>query len=212
MVTYDELLGLLQTRRSVRRFRDEPLRAGTLERLVEAARWAPSASNQQSWRLMAIEDAALRHRLGEAVLEATGRLVTCARAEQRAAVERYAAHFCHFTSAPLVLAPVYREPPSLLERACGPLPELLDPAQPGRDALASAAAALEHVLLAAHALGLGACWMTGPLVAEARLRAHLGVPEGWRLLALVPVGVPAEAPEAPRRREPDALLLRPRAS
>jgi nitroreductase len=49
--------------------------------------------------------------------------------------------------------------------------------------------------------------MTGPLVAEASLARTLGVPEGWRVAALIPVGYPAETPEAPRRR-PLASLVR----
>jgi nitroreductase len=69
-----------------------------------------------------------------------------------------------------------------------------------RDTTASVAAALTQLLLAAHALGLGACWMTGPLVAAAELRALLAVPDGWELAALVPLGYPAEQPAPPRRR------------
>jgi nitroreductase len=70
------------------------------------------------------------------------------------------------------------------------------------------AAAIENLLLCAHALGLGACWMTGPLVAAEALAAILEVPRGWTLSALVPVGRPAERPATPPRRPRDALVRR----
>ncbi len=100
---------------------------------------------------------------------------------------------------------IHRAAPSLIAAALeqpGP-----DAARRGEaDALCSVAAALTQLLLAAHALGLGACWMTGPLVAEERLACALQVPDGWRISALVPVGYPAEAPEPPPRRPVSALL------
>lgn len=68
------------------------------------------------------------------------------------------------------------------------------------ETVASVAAAIQNLLLCAHALGLGACWMSGPLVAAEALAPVLGIPAGWTLSALVPIGFPAETPPAPARR------------
>jgi nitroreductase len=139
--------------------------------------------------------------MGRVVAEEVRRLRETVRPDLQPAASRYLDHFLHFTSAPLVVAPIWRAGPELLAPAAPP--------RAGEDALASGAAAVENLLLAAHALGLGACWMTGPLVAERALCPLLSVPEGWRLAALVPVGKPAEEPSpAPPRRDPDRLVQR----
>jgi len=61
------------------------------------------------------------------------------------------------------------------------------------------AAATQNLLLAAHALGLGACWVGA--FSEDEVRRVLGIPLGVRPVAIVPVGYPAERPRPPRRRE-----------
>lgn len=57
--------------------------------------------------------------------------------------------------------------------------------------LQSVSAAIQNLLLVAHSLGYGTCWMTGPLVAYRELEEILGVDAPWELVALVPLGVPA---------------------
>ncbi len=65
-----------------------------------------------------------------------------------------------------------------------------------------------NLLLAAHTLGLGACWMTGPLVAADGLRRCLQVTKGWDIAALVPVGYADEEPQPPKRRPLQRLIQR----
>ncbi len=67
--------------------------------------------------------------------------------------------------------------------------------------------ALENMLLMAHALGLGASGMTGPLLAVDRLRELLEVPASWGIVALVPIGFPSEEP-APTDRKDLAKVVR----
>lgn len=198
---YQNLLSLMRERRSVRRFRAEPLPAGTLERLLEAARWAPSASNRQPFRFLAIEDVASRTRMADLVREAVQENLEKLAEDERGPAAAYAENFVGFENAPLVLATYFRNR--------NPLAECLAlPADWEVGAVSSASAAIMNLLLAAHALGLGACWMTGPLVAAPRLEAFLGVPTGWRLSAIIPVGFAAETPAAPARRTVSQLLVR----
>lgn len=69
-----------------------------------------------------------------------------------------------------------------------------------------ASAAVENLLIAATALGYGACWLEGnTLDFESRFKALLNVPERKRLFTLIPVGVPAEAPQ-PQKKPLEALL------
>jgi nitroreductase len=197
--SYDALLELLRARRSIRRLRPQSVPEPLLERLLEAARWAPSASGRQAFRLVVVTDAALIVRMHEVVGAVCQRLKDQAADGRAAEIAAYSErYFLHFGAAPAVIVPIYRLGPDLLGQAPG------DGGGAPRhtvDVLSSVSAAVMQLLLAAQTLGLGACWMTGPLVAAAELATLLNVPPGWEVAALIPVGFPDEAPEAPRRRE-----------
>ena len=65
----------------------------------------------------------------------------------------------------------------------------------------SVSAAIAYLLLIFHQMGLGAVWMTGPIQAKDQIEKVLRVPDGLDVIALIPVGYPAEAP-ALRERKP----------
>jgi coenzyme F420-0:L-glutamate ligase / coenzyme F420-1:gamma-L-glutamate ligase len=197
--TYSTLLALMRDRRSVRRFRSQALPPGTPDLLVEAARWAPSASNRQPFRFVVVERPDTRARMAALVREAVAKTVERLPENQQSKVAAYAKDFSGFAEAPLVLA-AYHRSTNLLAELVGL------PAEADVGAVSSVAAAIMNLLLAAHALGLGACWMTGPLVAAPALQALLEIPAGWQLSALIPVGIPDETPPAPARRTPAQLL------
>ena len=73
--------------------------------------------------------------------------------------------------------------------------------------LASTAMAVQNLLLYAHSIELGASCMSGPLVAEDKIRPIMGIPESWRIAVLVPIGYPDEDPE-PVGRKPTAAVTR----
>ena len=84
-----EVMDAIRTRKSVRSYRDEPVDDATLARLMEAARLAPSARNDQEWRFVAVRDPALRRRIAvEAarqpfIAEAAVVLACCAQTDGR---------------------------------------------------------------------------------------------------------------------------------
>ncbi len=55
-----DVLEAIKSRRSIRQFTDEPLEKDVLERLLDAARWAPTASNQQRWRFVVVTDPSVK--------------------------------------------------------------------------------------------------------------------------------------------------------
>jgi len=65
--------------------------------------------------------------------------------------------------------------------------------------------AMEHMVLAAAEQGLGTCWIGGQFD-EATVKAELGVPDDARVVALLPVGYPAEAPDAKTRKPMDEIV------
>ena len=80
------------------------------------------------------------------------------------------------------------------------------PAAGGKFFLIDTAIALQNMILAAHSLGYGTCWIGS--FDEAKVKELLGVPGDARVVCLTPVGVPAEAPEArPRKQMAEVFSL-----
>ncbi len=172
-------------------------------RVLDLAVMAPSASNKQPWRFVVVRDRGTIDRMTDAVNEARARVVLAVDEASRGAIEAYGAYFTRFSEAPLVIVPIHRSL-TILSSLVG---ERLD--ADARDAivrmeresgLIGTSLAMQNLLLAAHAEGLGASGMTGPLIARGRLGEILEVPAGWDIAALVPVGWPAEDPPAPERK------------
>ncbi len=187
-----ELIQAVKTRRSIRRFKPDPVPRELLAGILGEALWAPSAMNTQPWRLFVLTGAKKDELVAiaaKSIAQLDARLKLLFKENMRTLVHGY---FKDFGGAPAVVV------------ALAKVPELegyMD------GSYQSAAAAFYNFLLLAHEKGLGTCWMTGPLWVEAELLAFLGHKEGWRLLALTPVGWPDQVPPVPPRKHADIFWL-----
>lgn len=195
MIDYDQLLELLQTRRSIRRFEDRAVARRDLNKLLEAARWAPSNHNRQPWKFLVIED---RERIRETAEQVRlGMEAKVTALPELAAVHAagLVGHGTFFSAAPVLIVALHKLPiaaaAALWETT--PHPELVS-GEP-----LSVAMAMQNLMLAAHALGLGTCVMTAPLLAD-HLAEALQVPSGFAITALIAVGHPDETAPPPRRK------------
>ena len=196
---YDVMLA----RRSVRRFKPEVPDRALIERLLEAAVSAPSASNKQPWRFVVVASRAVIASLAAAAREAVEEIARHVEPRSEAAFRAYGSYFTRFEAAPVVIVALFRSLTVLSDLVDDRLPDGARArigAMEERSGLIGVAMALQNLLLMAHAMGLGASGMTGPLVAADRFRTLLEVPPSWEIAALVPVGFPAEAPPAPPRK------------
>ena len=189
-----ELQHLIQSRRSIRRYLPDPVPADVVERLLAAAAWAPSAHNRQPWRFATITSPAAKARLGQA-MGARLQADRLADGDPPDVVAADAARsYARITAAPLLIL------------ACLSLAEMDQYPDPRRAqserlmAVQSSAMALQNLLLAAHAEGLGACWMCAPLFCPEVVRDALDLPADWEPQGLVTVGRPASAGKPARRR------------
>jgi len=161
----DEGLKLLLTRRSIRKYTDEPVSDADVENVLRAAMAAPSAGNEQPWHFAVIRDRqTMDHIMG---------------------VHPYAAMLAHAPVCIAVLAQLSQEKyKGMWVQDCS--------------------AATQNILLAAHALGLGAVWLgVHPVVSrEQGIKRILGLPEGVECLSLVALGHPAEHPAPSDRYDP----------
>jgi nitroreductase len=74
----------------------------------------------------------------------------------------------------------------------------------------SVAMAVQNLLLSATEQGLGTCVMTGPLIASGAIDRIVQVPDGWKILCIVPVGYPDETPDPTSRKSVDRVLIHPK--
>lgn len=200
-MNYDELHDLMQSRRSVRRFLDEAPPREAIERLIASAVTAPSASNKQPWRFFIVGSREVIGRMAAAVREAVDRIAGAIDPAFEDSFRAYGDYFTRFENAPIVIVPLYR-PLTILSHLM-PSSDATIARMEHDSGLIGTSLALQNLLLAAHAAGLAASGMTGPLVARDALREILGVPRSWEIVALVPVGYPAETPP-PTARKPAA--------
>lgn len=158
---------VFKKRFSCRLFDPHPIGRETLEKILDAARWAPNGGNLQPWRFVVVIDPARRRKIAGAA---------------------YGQSF--LAQAPAVIA------------VCAVPDESASKYGPrGRElyCLQDTAAAAENILLAATDLSLGSCWVGA--FDEGAISRVLDLPEGWRPVALIALGRPAET-EPRRSRRP----------
>jgi nitroreductase len=204
------LFDAIQGRKSIRRFKQTPVPDEDIAKILDAGRLAPSANNTQPWSFVVIRDKTMLRKMADAAREMIDRMIPFAENEKQA--QRLAAYksnyYTFFEHAPVVIA-VFMEAydagtDSLLAKMGYAADDIkrLRPL-PG---LQSVSAAIEHILLAVHALGYGSCWMTGPLVAQEAFEKLLGFGKEKSIVALLPVGVPGENPPARSRKPLEEMM------
>ncbi|MGI6708166.1 MAG: nitroreductase family protein [Dethiobacteria bacterium] len=162
-----ELYEALEGRRSIRKYTADPVPDETLQKLLNAARMAPSWKNSQCWRFIVVREQSRKQKLAASLPYGN----PCKKA---------------IAEAPVVL--VLCADPQTSGRQDGKDYYLLD-----------AGLAMQQLMLAAHAEGLGTCWVA--LFNEAAARPACNIPESYRIVALTPLGVPAHRPSPRPRKE-----------
>lgn len=183
---------VIQSRRSVRHFTEDPVSKDLIEKCLSAANCAPSGGNQKNWKFIVVQDKDKIEELQTIVEDKIYSIsdeLKSPKAKQE--FKTYSIkYFTFFANAPVLICIVMKPYDSLTGR-------LIKKINPDTDYQSSAgiqsvAAATENLLLAAASVGLGTCWMTGPLIAKTELEKSLIIKSPESLFALVPVGYPAE--------------------
>ena len=169
-----EFLEVLKKRRSIRRYEDRSVPEESVTAVLEAVKWSPSWANTQCWEIVVITDSEVKAKL-QACLPVKGNPAT------RAIVE-----------APVVLAVCGRQNRS------GYYKDLVT-TKFGDWFMFDLGIATQSICLAAWNAGLGT--VVVGLFDHDRAAAVLGVPEGYELVVMIPMGYPAKQPSAPKRRE-----------
>jgi nitroreductase len=182
------VLQALESRRSMARVKPDRPPQELVERVVAAAAWAPNHFKTEPWRITIVAGKE-REALGEVMEESLrARRRPSGAADDDPAV--FAAALEKERNKPL-------RAPVLLAIAAVPSHE---PKVVEEEEFAAVAAAVQNVLLAAEALGLGTMWRTGKPAYDPRVKEFLGFPEHAHIVAFVYLGYPDLPPQRPRLR------------
>lgn len=164
---------VIKKRKSIRKYMPKSVEPEKLERIFQAARYAPSWKNLQCWRFMAIDDKEVIAQVKTACDDWNQKLIT--------------------DEVPMLMVLLAIEEDSGVRD--GKAYYLLD-----------SGLAMEHLMLAAANEGLGTCWMG--LFNEEKTKNILNVPDGVRVVAISPLGYPAEDPALRPRKELSEIIYK----
>jgi nitroreductase len=197
------LFEAMYTARALRRLKPDPVPEALITRVLEAATQAPSGGNAQNWIFAVVRDQAQRHRIGAvyrkasdevaAIYAARGRPAHLTEAQYNRLMAGGSYLWDHIGDAPVLLVPCLRK------RDMPPRESLPPPVAARYDAHlshqekirgASIYPAIQNIILACRALGLGTLITTNHILYENEVRSILGLPEDVFTFALMPIGYP----------------------
>ncbi|MBI4695339.1 MAG: nitroreductase family protein [Gammaproteobacteria bacterium] len=189
MTTTPDVFELMHTMRAMRRLKPDPVPDGIIRKILDAAVCAPSGQNLQRWAFLVVTDDADKRFFGERYAwwmenRFAGEFAKIDPATAQGRVMRSARHLAqHMHEAPVLLF------------CCGRRDWPFAVAPEDRRGLAppsygSIYPAVQNVLLACRALGLGASLTTMHQMFEPELHAHFGIPESYGVVAVIPIGWP----------------------
>lgn len=200
-----ELMDAIYRRRSIRKFKPDPVPESYITELLEAARLAPSGTNIQPWRFVVMESPEMRQRLAECtfglnfIARAPVTIVCCADLEavktrpRRIAELREAGAFAG-TDLEKINSENY-----LQQRE-------MDLAAARAYVSLNTAIAIEHMVLRATDLGLGSCWVM--MFSHKQVKQLLGLGDNIIIVALLPVGFPDQDPPPRPRLKLEEIVLK----
>jgi len=179
---------VIQDRRSIREWTEEPVSEDDIALILEAGRQAPSGENAQPWRFIIVKDPAMRKKMAGLAGGGSGRrftaeYVTHQMQERFAGLKDEAKKKAAFEKLTSGQVSAFCENAPLIIMVCGK--------KDVWDMPFDTSAAIENMLLMITALGLGACWVIAPCFDvrdEERTKELLGVPEGFKAVSLISIG------------------------
>jgi len=199
-----EIFKAIETRHSVRKFKADIPPIEDVKKIINAARLAPSSTNNQMWHFIVIYNPAVKNKMKQAIIQTYDEILTWKEAEGKEnKINFYKQFSAFFTDAPVNIAVLMEPKVSLMAeimREKGVSEEKITRMRPNPELL-SIGAAIENLSLAAHALGYGSCWLTAPLYACKKLEEILDVQSPYQLVSLLCLGKPETKTTGPQKKD-----------
>jgi len=161
-----DMFNIIKTRRSIRRYKPQEVPEEHLNRILEAARWAPSAINRQPWKFIVVRDREIKEKIGDAS-------------------KFYFVLNRNVSEAPIIIVVCTKD-------------------NAYKWATVDCAMASQNIMLEAHSLGLGSCFIGA--FDEHKVKQILDLPDKMGIIALITIGYPDGQVETPPRIEKDEIV------
>lgn len=194
----------IEKRRSIRKYKPDQIPDEHLRELLNSARLAPSGCNAQPWRFKVVKEEGIKARLAEAaydqafIIQAPVVIVCCAD------IQGYLDGTVSGAQDLGTIGAIEDRIVTILQGRAKNL-ETIERNELGPRIAANVAIAIEHIVLRALDFGLGSCWIR--LIDEQKVRKLFGWSDNMYVVALLPIGYPAEFPEARKRLKLNDILL-----
>ncbi|MEJ2247827.1 MAG: nitroreductase family protein [Acidobacteriota bacterium] len=202
-----DILDVISSRKSIRRFKPDPVPDEMIDKVLEAARWAPTGENYQPWRFVVVRDQDTRNKISDLAKVGSGSRMTawyCLGHMQ----ERFAKIEDPVKRAE-VLRFMYSGEVSAFAKVAPVVIAVLGSLKVGSvDVPYDLSAAVENILLEAHSLGLGGCWVHGPVASSrdaVKFKKILNIPtemSAYKVIAYIAIGWALEQRKHPRPKLP----------
>ena len=174
-----DLMDAIKGRRSIRKYKPDPVSEETLQKIMEAVRWAPSWANTQCREIIVVKDPKIKSELATALPNTNPALSS-------------------MTEAPLVVVLCGKKGVSGFKKGEATTVK-------GDWLMFDTGIAMQNLCLTAHALGLGTVVVGN--FDHKKAEEILGVPQSAEVVAMTPLGYPATEGSAPKRKEPSEFVF-----
>ena len=209
MASSTDLYDLMSTQRAVRRLRPDPIPDDVLERLLQAACWAPSGGNQQPWRVVVVTDPDKKAGLQELYRPEWQRYVAGFMKRLEGLPDDQLDKWRRVAAAGDHLADHLAEAPAILLFCADPRNMAITDARLDRVSIVGGGSvypAVQNLMLACVAEGIGCTLTTLHCLREQDVKDLLDIPDEWATAALVPIGYPVGRGHGPITRQPPSRL------
>lgn len=177
-MNYSDFLELVENRRSIRKFKQQKVSREQVEKILDAARWAPSGANYQPWEFVVVDDEKLKAKISDILLPASN----------------------EFSGAELVRRAGFKGA-SVFIVVCGdyrivPLLPSQNNIERGNETFTSDMANVFLILqLAVRSLGLGSQWVSSIVGNQHEVKSLLGIPDAYKIYDMAAIGYIDETPK-----------------
>ncbi|MFC1971321.1 nitroreductase family protein [Chloroflexota bacterium] len=206
-MNYEDFLELVKNRRSIRRFKPDPIPDDSVDKIIEAARWAPSGFNSQPWEFVVLKNQELKDRIVELISEyrvENTRIESARESWQKVTQTQQPRGLMDYGNAPVFIL-LFGDTRT---KAGLPMAARFN-YQLGQSVfISSLACAFMYMHLAATSLGLASQWLGGVQVPfiHCLLKDILGMPEELDVYGMMAVGYPASWPRPKLMRENNKFI------
>jgi nitroreductase len=204
-----ELYDAMSTLRAVRRLRTDPIPDEVLDRVLQAACWAPTGGNQQPWRVVVATGSEVKQGLADLYAPEWADYSAGFRRRMDSMAPDEQERFEKIIRAGDHLADHLHEAPAILVFCANPKRMAITDAKLDRISMVGGGSvypAVQNLMLACVQEGLGCTLTTLHCHREAEVMELLDVPEGWATVALIPIGYPVGRGHGPITRQPPAEM------